>query len=149
MDGKIQLFTIGYTKSTAEGFFSRLRDALVTEVVDIRVSNTSQLAGFAKMPDLAFFLDRVGGIGYRFEPLLAPPLQMMRAYRNKELTWATYRTAYLDLLTERGAAMALNPEHFDGACLLCSESTPDQCHRRLAAEYLQYHWSRQVEICHL
>lgn len=136
---RLDLFTIGYTKTTAEHFFDRLARAGVQRLIDIRISNKSQLSGFAKAPDLAFFLGRLVNIAYRFEPLLAPPLETMKAYREGTLTWQDYPKEYLTLLAERQVDSKLEPETFDKACLLCSEAKPDTCHRRLAAEYLQQH----------
>ena len=145
----IDLFTIGYTQSTAERFFSRLTEAGVATLIDIRVSNRSQLAGFAKMPDLAFFLEKVSGIAYRYVELLAPPLDLMRAYRAKELSYPAYAETYRGLLIERRAAEKLTPSAFDRGCLLCSEAKPDTCHRKIAAEFLTERWGEEVVIGHL
>lgn len=145
----VDLFTIGTTKSTAERFFGRLAKAGVRTVVDIRTSNRSQLAGFAKMPDLAFFLERVAGIVYRAEPLLVPPLEMMRAYRQGTLSWNNYRRDYRALLSDRPIAGRLGPEDFDHACLLCSEASAERCHRGIAAAYLEELWPGAVKTTHL
>ncbi len=146
---RISLFTIGYTKTTAEYFFSRLIRAGVRRLIDIRISNRSQLAGFAKMPDLAFFLNNIAGIEYHYEPLLAPPLEMMRAYRDGALQWEDYQSDYRALLTNRRVESELNPKIFDQACLLCSEASADYCHRRLATHYLKEKWAHEVTINHL
>lgn len=146
---QVDLFTIGYTKSTAERFFDRLTAAGVRRLADVRSSNRSQLAGFAKVPDLAFFLDRVAGIEYRHEPLLTPPLEMMRAYRDGILRWEDYEAGFRRLLAERDAAQNCDPSAFDRACLLCSEPVADRCHRRVAAEYLKENWPVAVSITHL
>ena len=145
----VALFTIGYTKSTAEHFFARLSQAGVRTLIDIRASSRSQLAGFAKMPDLAFFLKEVAGIGYRAEPLLVPPVEMMRDYRNGVLAWADYQRDYLALLAARQAGAKLAPEAFDHGCLLCSEAAATRCHRRLAAEYLMANWPGETVLTHL
>jgi len=149
MGTSYRLFTIGFTQSTAEHFFARLVSAGVAQIVDVRIANRSQLAGFAKMPDLAFFLERIAGIGYRHEPLLAPPLDVMRAYRAKALSWPEYQVAYLAVLKERQVAEKLLPSEFDMACLLCSEPAATHCHRRLAAEFLRKNWQQHIEIIHL
>ncbi len=146
---QITLFTIGYTKSTAEHFFARLSRAGVRRLIDIRASNRSQLAGFAKMPDLAFFLKSIAGIAYHAEPVLVPPVEMMRDYRKGLLGWEDYQAQYLALLAARGAGTELAPEGFDRGCLLCSEPVADHCHRRLAAEYLQSSWPGGARIVHL
>ena len=145
----MKLFTIGFTRSTAEHFFRRLADAGVRRVIDVRLNNTSQLSGFAKLPDLPWFLESIGGIGYRHEPLLAPERDMLDAYRKRKGDWAVYRERFVGLMARRRIEDRLDPEWLDGACLLCSEAQPHHCHRRLAAEYLQRKWDRRMTIEHL
>jgi uncharacterized protein (DUF488 family) len=145
----IRLATIGFTRSSAEHFFGRLQAAGVHSVVDVRLRNGSQLAGFAKAGDLAWFLRQIGGIGYRAEPLLAPTDEMLAAYRGKRIGWPEYEARFRDLLASRRAEAAIAPESLDGACLLCSEAKPHHCHRRVAAEYLAERWGRRIEIEHL
>lgn len=145
----IRLATIGFTRSSAERFFGRLSAAGVRTVVDVRLHNSSQLAGFAKAGDLAWFLRTIGGIAYRAEPLLAPTGPMLAAYRGKAMGWPAYEAAFRALLAERRAEAAIAPESLDGACLLCSEATPHRCHRRVAAEYLTERWGRPIAIEHL
>ena len=123
--------TIGFTKSTAERFFERLIGAGVTRVIDVRLHNTSQLAGFAKADDLGYLLGKIGGIDYVHEPLLAPTDDILR------------------LMAERRIEARLKPELFSRACLLCSEATPDHCHRRLVCEYLNDKWGGRLEVRHL
>lgn len=146
---QITLFTIGYTKSTAARFFERLSAAGVRRLIDIRASNRSQLAGFAKMPDLEYFLTAICGIGYRYEPLLVPPIEMMRNYRNGVLSWADYQTEYLDILAGNEADTKLIAEDFDHGCLLCSEPEATYCHRGLAGNYLKSRWPDEVLLTHL
>lgn len=143
----MELFTIGFTKSSAESFFSRLREAGVTRVVDVRISNTSQLAGFAKRDDLAFFLREVAGIEYEHRLELAPSEELFKAYRGGG-TWDDLEAGYRALLAERAVETSIDPSDLDGAALLCSEAGPEQCHRRLAAEYLEAAWP-DVEVTHL
>ncbi|MFW5678738.1 MAG: DUF488 family protein [Pseudomonadota bacterium] len=143
------LFTIGFTRSTAEHFFGRLERAGVRLVADTRLEQHSQLAGFAKQPNLAFFLDRVAGIACRDEPLLAPDEAAFRAYRAGALLWDDYAAAYLRALQERRVAERLDPAAFASACLLCSEAEPHHCHRRLAAEHLTAVWSGVWRVVHL
>jgi uncharacterized protein (DUF488 family) len=145
----IRLATIGFTRSSAEHFFGRLAAAGVRTVVDVRLHNRSQLAGFAKEGDLAWFLRTIGGIAYRAEPMLAPTAPMLAAYRGKQTGWPEYEAAFRGLLARRRAEAAIAPESLDGACLLCSEAAPHHCHRRVAAEYLTERWGRPVAIDHL
>ena len=130
------IFTIGFTKSKAAHFFGRLEHAGVTRVHDTRLNRTSQLAGFAKQDDLAFFLERIGGIAYQVEALLAPTDDILDAYRKKQIGWDEYARRYLDLLVARRVEQRIALHDLEGTCMLCSEATPDHCHRRLAADYL-------------
>lgn len=144
----MKIFTIGFTKKSAEEFFTRLRDADVRRVVDVRLNNTSQLAGFAKARDLAYFLDAIAGIGYAYIPELAPTKALLDGFVKDKGPWSDYERGFVQLLDERRVVETLSKKQFDGACLLCSEDTPEHCHRRLVAEYLQAKW-RGVEIIHL
>jgi uncharacterized protein (DUF488 family) len=141
--------TIGFTKTSAEEFFKRLLDAGVRTVIDVRLHNTSQLAGFAKAEDLAFFLRRIGDIEYVHEPLLAPTDQMLKAYKKEKGDWRAYEERFRGLMSERQIENRFAPEMFDGACLLCSEATPHHCHRRLVCEYLDAKWPGVLEVRHL
>src|SRR5262245_42872203 len=129
--GKTKVSTIGFTKTTAERFFERLLKAGIKKVVDVRLHNTSQLAGFAKADDLAYFLKKIGDIQYVHQPLLAPTDPMLKAYKKEKGDWRAYEKRFLDLMEERRIEKRFNPEMLDGACLLCSEDTPYHCHRRL------------------
>lgn len=134
----MKLFTIGFTKSTAENFFMRLRKAEVSRVIDTRANRTSQLSGFSKEKDLKFFLSEINSISYRVEEILAPNKSLLKAYRSKEIGWDEYARRYLSSLAAKKVEEHFKGEHsLDSTCLLCSEHEPDQCHRRLAAEYLQ------------
>ncbi|GAB2508604.1 DUF488 domain-containing protein [Lysobacter humi (ex Lee et al. 2017)] len=144
----MQLATIGFTRSSAAHFFGRLREAGVQRVVDVRLHKSSQLAGFAKQPDLAYFLDALGGIGYVDMPDLAPTPELLARYRQRAIDWDTYAAAYLDLIDTRRVHAHLDPHLFDGGCLLCSEHVADRCHRRLAADYLAERWGG-MRIAHL
>ena len=145
----MRIYTIGFTKSTAESFFTRLQEAGVRRVIDIRLKNTSHLAGFAKAEDLPYFLRAICGIeDYVHRPDLAPTEEIMNAFKKEEGTWEAYERAFLPLLAERRIEETLTRQEVDGACLLCSEDTPEHCHRRLVAEYLRDQWG-DVEIIHL
>jgi uncharacterized protein (DUF488 family) len=146
---KAAVSTIGFTKTTAEDFFERLLSAGVKKVVDVRLHNTSQLAGFAKADDLSYFLRKVGGIEYVHQPLLAPTDPMLKAYRKEKGDWRTYEERFLGLMSERRIENRFTPGMFDGACLLCSEATPHHCHRRLVCDYLNGKWEGALEVRHL
>jgi uncharacterized protein (DUF488 family) len=146
---KATVSTIGFTRTNAEGFFDRLLKAGVRKLVDVRLHNTSQLAGFAKADDLAYFLKKIGGIEYVHQPLLAPTDSMLKAYRKEKGDWRAYEEHFLGLMSERHIENRFKPEMFDGACLLCSEAAPHRCHRRLVCEYLNEKWGGALEVHHL
>ena len=141
--------TIGFTQSTAEHFFERLTAAGVRKVIDVRVHNTSQLAGFAKADDLAWFLRRLGGIDYAHEPLLAPTDAMLKSYRKEKGAWEDYARQFRTLMAERRVEQQFRPDMFAAGCLLCSEATPHRCHRRLVCEYLNERWDGALTVRHL
>ncbi|MCX8005603.1 MAG: DUF488 domain-containing protein [Burkholderiaceae bacterium] len=144
----MKLFTIGFTRKTAETFFGLLRGSGAKRVVDVRLNNVSQLAGFAKKDDLAFFLKELAGMEYVHVPELAPTQEMLDAYKKQKGDWRLYEQRFLGLMRERKIEEKLPRSLFDGGCLLCSEDKPHHCHRRLVAEYLQQHWG-DVEVKHL
>ncbi|HEX5753875.1 MAG TPA: DUF488 domain-containing protein [Archangium sp.] len=145
----MELMTIGFTQTSAEHFFKRLQTAGVKRVIDVRLNNTSQLAGFAKAQDLAWFLRVIGGIDYVYEPLLAPTEDMLAAYKKEKGDWGEYERRFLALLEQRRVEDKFTPTLFDRGCLLCSEATSEHCHRRLVAEYLRRKWSEPVAVRHL
>ena len=145
---QVKIVTIGFTKKTAEEFFTRLIRAGVKRVIDIRLNNVSQLAGFAKRDDLRYFLRTIGGIDYHHRPDLAPTQQILDDFKKNKGSWSDYEHDFRALLAARKAEMNITPELLDEGCLLCSEDKPLQCHRRLVAEYLLSKW-RNVEIVHL
>jgi uncharacterized protein (DUF488 family) len=144
----IQLFTIGFTAKSAEQFFRALADAGVKRVVDVRLNNTSQLAGFTKRDDLRFFLREVAGIEYVHVPELAPSQALFDAYKKGGKSWRDYEREFTRLIASRGIEKSFSREQADGSCLLCSEPRPHQCHRRLVAEYLERAWG-DVKTRHL
>lgn len=146
---EIEVATIGFTQSTAERFFERLLQANTKKVFDVRLHNTSQLSGFAKANDLAYFLKKVGGIEYTHQPLLAPTDAMLKEFKKEKGDWAVYESRFLALMAERQIESRLKADMFNGACLLCSEATPHHCHRRLVCEYLNSKWNRTLKITHL
>jgi uncharacterized protein (DUF488 family) len=142
-------FTIGFTKTSAEDFFGRLNAAGVQKVIDVRLQNTSQLAGFAKAVDLSFFLEKVSGISYHHAPELAPDEELFADYRKKKLPWDVFEPRFMDIMAARKIEARFTPDDLEGACLLCSEATPHQCHRRLVVEYLEERWGQPLEVIHL
>jgi uncharacterized protein (DUF488 family) len=146
----MKIYTIGYTKKSAKEFFGALEEHGIERVVDVRLKNTSQLAGFTKKQDLEYFLDRILGVEYAHLDFLAPTSELMKAYRESDEDWDLYVMEFSKLLRERDVLGSLNPEFFSEkrSCLLCSEPEADRCHRRLVAEYLQEAWS-DVQIVHL
>jgi uncharacterized protein (DUF488 family) len=142
------IFTIGFTQKTAEEFFTRLKQPGLVRVADVRLNNVSQLAGFTKKNDLKYFLHEICKVGYVHLPELAPTKDILDAYKKNGGDWAVYERQYLALLAERQIEDVLDKQQIDGSCLLCSEPTPEHCHRRLAAEYLRDRWG-DVDIRHL
>ncbi len=146
----MEIFTIGFTRTTAEDFFERLKSNRIERLLDVRLNNKSQLAGFAKRGDLAYFLRELVGAGYEHAPLLAPTQDILDDFKKKkEMPWEEYEDRFLKLMRERKIEDQLMPGDFSRrTVLLCSEDTPEHCHRRLVVEYLREHW-KDVEIIHL
>ena len=144
----IQIQTIGFTRKTAGQFFGILRGSGARRILDVRLNNRSQLAGFAKRDDLSWFLGELCGMEYVHLPLLAPEPEMLDDYKKRGGAWENYERKFLGLLRARRVERELSRELLDGACLLCSEHEPHFCHRRLAAEYLSECWG-EVSVRHL
>jgi len=145
---KIRLFTIGFTKKSAEDFFNQLCERGVKRIVDIRLNNTSQLAGFAKRDDLRYFLETICNIDYIHLPEFAPTKEILDHFKQSKGDWAVYEKDFLSLISKRRIEEKTTRDLLDGACLLCSEDKPDRCHRRLVAEYLNDKWGN-IEITHI
>lgn len=145
----IQLYTIGFTKKTAQEFFTLLDKNGVTTLVDTRLKPDTQLSGFAKGRDLPYFLRNLIGCDYRSMPEMSPTEDLLGQYR-EDKSWDEYEVGFRDLLEERSLITQLDRSWWEAqsACLLCSEHEPDHCHRRLVAEYLAAHW-HGVTIHHL
>lgn len=144
----MKLFTIGFTKKSAEKFFETMRASGAKRVIDVRLNNVSQLAGFAKRNDLAYFLRSICGMEYVHAPELAPTQPMLDEYKKGGGSWAVYEQRFRDLIKERRIECTLSRDMIAEGCLLCSEEKPHHCHRRIVAEYLNDHWGG-VEIKHL
>jgi uncharacterized protein (DUF488 family) len=143
------LYTIGTQGRSLEQFITALRQAGVDAVIDIRLRNTSQLAGYSKKDDLAFLLREGFLIGYEHRPELAPTDGILDAYR-RDHDWPAYEATFIPLLEERQAETmgAQVIATYRAPCLLCSEAKPAKCHRRLVAEY----WAARLpglEVVHL
>ena len=145
----MKIFTIGFTKKSAETFFTRLRRAGVRRLVDVRLNNVSQLAGFTKKDDLKYFTKAICGIEYVHLPELAPTANILVLFRKqKNPDWQANERRFLDLLRLRRIEETVPRDLLDEGCLLCSEEKPEHCHRRLVAEYLKAQWG-DVEIEHI
>lgn len=144
----IKLLTIGFTNKSAQKFFELLKKNDVSKIVDTRINNTSQLSGFAKGSDLAYFAKEVGNMDYLHKIDFAPTKELLEKYRKGIITWEEYEPEYLNLLDIRKVGNKINVEELHQNCLLCSEHTPEKCHRRLLAEYIKARFNN-VEIIHL
>ena len=144
----MNIFTIGFTKKSAEGFFNTIKQSGAKHLVDVRLNTTSQLAGFAKQEDLKFFLKNLCGIDYAHRPELAPTKEMLDGYRKEHKDWQKYEDQFLGLMSDRKIENSLKQEDIAYGCLLCSEDEPHHCHRRLVAEYLDGKWGN-ISISHL
>ena len=145
----MEIYTIGFTQKTAREFFGQLKSAGIRRILDVRLNNTSQLARFTKREDLPYFLKELCNAEYRHEPLLAPTQEILDAFKKAKGGWTQYRNSYRDLLSQRKVEEKISPCLFEETtALLCSELKPDECHRRLAAEYLSEKRGR-VKVIHL
>lgn len=146
---KLTVYTIGFTKKNAEQFFFLLRTSEAKRIVDVRLNNVSQLAGFAKRDDLKFFANEICHLDYIHIPDLAPTKEILDAYKKHGGDWAVYEDNFFDLMEKRSIEKSVKPEVMDGGCLLCSEHKPHHCHRRLVAEYLNKKWGGNITVKHL
>jgi uncharacterized protein (DUF488 family) len=137
----VTVYTIGFTKKSAERFFGLLRGSDTKRLVDVRLNNVSQLAGFAKRDDLEFFLREICDVDYLHLPLLAPTQEMLDEYKKGGGDWNLYEKRFLDLMESRSIEDEVSRDVIEDGCLLCSEDKPHHCHRRLVAEYLRDRWS--------
>lgn len=145
----IQVATIGFTQKTAEQFFQLLRRSGTQRLIDVRLNNQSQLSGFAKRADLAYFLRELCHIDYDHIPEFTPTKPLLEAFKKNKGDWSVYSSEYLALMERRQVEKRFTPEELDGCCFLCSEHLPHHCHRRLLVEYLNGKWGSQLEVRHL
>jgi uncharacterized protein (DUF488 family) len=145
----MEIYSIGFTQKSAGQFFDTLKAHGIERLLDIRLNNTSQLAGFAKQADLVYFLREICAASYEHQPLLAPTREMLDSYKKKKGEWDAYERDFLALMRARNIEDKLDKESFARkTVLLCSEPTAEHCHRRLVLEHLQEHWG-DVRIVHL
>ena len=146
----MKIYTIGFTKKTAEQFFDCLKRSGTKRVVDVRLNNVSQLAGFTKKEDLKFFLREVCGVEYVHLAELAPTQAMLDEYKKAKGSWADYERSFLDLMERRQIERNVPRDIISNGCLLCSEEKPHHCHRRLVAEYIADRWGEdKKDVIHL
>lgn len=145
----MKIYTIGFTKKTAESFFGYLNSSGIKTLIDVRLNNTSQLSGFAKRDDLKFFLKELCETNYVHMPELAPTKEILKPYQNKEISWESYEDKFLNLMAQRNIEKQLPSSLLDHGCLLCSEHEPHFCHRRLVIEYLNKTTNLNLDVKHL
>lgn len=145
----MNVYTIGFTKKSAQSFFTLLSGANVRTLVDVRLNNVSQLAGFAKKDDLKYFLNEICGVEYVHTPELAPTKEILNPYKDGKITWSAYEDKFLNLMAQRNIEKTLRPELLDQGCLLCSEHEPHMCHRRLVVDYLKKTSDLELDVKHL
>lgn len=145
------VYTIGFTQKTARCFFELIGTHNIELLLDIRLNNKSQLAGFTKGEDLQYFLSEICHCGYQHCLEYAPTKEILSDYQKKNITWGEYVERYTALIEERSSNGDFwKPFYSHGrVCLLCSEPTPERCHRRLLAELLAAHVPEKVEIVHI
>lgn len=145
----MEIYSIGFTKKSAAQFFGSLRGAGIERLLDVRLNNVSQLAGFTKRDDLKFFLAELCDADYQHDPLLAPTQSLLDDYKKRHRPWEEYADGFLKLMGERRIEEHLDPSLFEHrTVLLCSEPTAERCHRRLVIDYLDKTWGG-VSAVHL
>jgi uncharacterized protein (DUF488 family) len=144
----VKVYTIGFTKKSADSFFTLVQRSGARRLIDVRLNNVSQLAGFAKRDDLKYFLREIAQIDYLAMPELAPTQDMLDRYRKEKGGWGVYEQEFLKLMRDRQVETTVARELIADSVLLCSEDAPDRCHRRLVTEYLQTEWG-DLDVRHL
>jgi len=145
----MKTYTIGFTQKNAQRFFDLIKRNHVARIIDVRLNNVSQLAGFAKRDDFKYFLSELCGADYIHVEELAPTKDIFGAYKKKIITWEVYEDKFLTLMSQRNIERTIGKSLLDNGCLLCSEHKPHHCHRRLVVEYLNQHWDTDIEVVHL
>lgn len=144
----MNVFSIGFTEKSAEKFFSLIKRSGTKRVVDVRLNNISQLAGFSKRDDLAYFLKEICAVEYVHIPDLAPTKEILDPYKKGGMSWQEYEDRFVNLMISRNIER-IDKELISEGCLLCSEHKPHHCHRRLVIEYLNQHWGSNFTVKHL
>lgn len=147
----IILYTIGFTKKSAEEFFNALKFRSIKALIDTRINNSSQLAGFTKSDDLQYFLKEICDIDYIYRPDFAPTKELLNDWRNKQISWEQYEERYLELIERRETYKDFLKDFskYSDVCVLCSEATPEHCHRRLLAEKLEKTFPNEIKVIHI
>ncbi len=145
----MKTFTIGFTQKGANKFFTLIKENKVARIIDVRLNNVSQLAGFAKRDDLKFFLSELCDSDYVHIEDLAPTKDILSDYKRKLITWDEYEDKFLNLISKRNIERTIDKSLLDNGCLLCSEHKPHHCHRRLVVDYLNKHWDTEIDVIHL
>jgi len=143
-----RIFTVGYAGKNACQFFTILKQAGIRKVIDVRLYNTSQLAGFTKKQDIEYFLQAIVGAEYISLPIMAPTKQLLNDYKKGQISWQQYETQFKSIITQRQIEKHIMSQDMNMSCFLCSETTADNCHRRLIAEYMAELWPN-ISIIHL
>lgn len=145
----MNIYTIGFTKKNAETFFKFIKTSNIKTLIDVRLNNVSQLAGFAKRDDLKFFLRELCSTEYVYAPELTPTKEILDPYKDGKMTWKAYEDKFLNLMSQRNIERSIRPELLDHGCLLCSEHEPHMCHRRLVVEYINKSTDLNLTVKHL
>lgn len=148
----MNLYTIGFTQKTAEKFFDQLRKNNIRTLIDIRLNNKSQLAGFTKGTDLKYFLKEICNIEYTHDNYLSPTEEILKDYKHNKISWDEYERRFRELMQQRGIDKYFSDKYLKDdfqLCLLCSEVEPEHCHRRLIAEYIVKNAQIDISILHL
>ena len=146
----IKVFTIGFTKKPASIFFEKLKQSGAKRIVDVRLNNVSQLAGFAKKNDLIYFLKEILDMDYIHWPDMAPTKEILDDYKKHKGDWDTYEYKFMKLMEQRAIEKQNIKNIIHQSCLLCSEHEPNHCHRRLIIEYLKKKWPKEtLKVTHL
>lgn len=142
-------YTIGFTKKNAETFFGFIRKSSIKNLIDVRLNNVSQLAGFAKRDDLRYFLKELCEAEYTHVPELAPTKEILNKYKKGDISWNVYEELFLNLMSQRSVEKNFKEDFFKSGCLLCSEHEPHFCHRRLVVDYLNNCSGFSLKVKHL
>lgn len=146
----MKIYTIGFTQKSAREFFNKIKTNGAKLLIDIRLNNVSQLAGFAKGKDLEYFLKEICNCEYAHDDVFAPTKELLENYRAGKVSWQQYEEIFAKIMTSRQIEERFKRLYakYENICLLCSEPTAEKCHRRLVAEYLQKHCDN-IEIIHI